>query len=112
MRMWPPRPARPCAFRVAEPPGEADGVVEAWLEFETAVGRGVGHLRLRDGRASTLLTALCELTGHEERTGASRPLGADLGVLAGRESWVEQRNREAAELGYTSQPQVLVVGGG
>src|SRR5918994_5996728 len=38
----------PTGWRVTEPPAEADGVTEAWLEFETAVGRGRGHLRIRD----------------------------------------------------------------
>ena len=41
---------------------EADGVVTAWIVFETATGRGNGLLRLvtEDGedRAFTLLTAL------------------------------------------------------
>src|SRR5436305_6984293 len=48
-------------FRTSEPPAEADGVVEAWLEFETRVGRGRGHLRLKEGQAWTLLTTLYEL---------------------------------------------------
>ena len=26
-------------------------MTEAWIEFETGVGRGYGHLRLRDGKA-------------------------------------------------------------
>lgn len=39
---------------------------EAWFSFETAVGRGIGHLRLRNGKAWTLLTTLQELKGHEE----------------------------------------------
>ena len=29
-----------------EEPAEADGVIEAWIDFETAAGRGCGHLRL------------------------------------------------------------------
>ncbi len=40
---------RPRGWRTAEPPSEADGVTEAWLEFETETGRGRGHLRLRYG---------------------------------------------------------------
>jgi putative flavoprotein involved in K+ transport len=103
---------RPRDFRVAAPPTEANGVTEAWLEFETGVGRGVGHLRLRDGRAFTLLTALRELIGHEEHRGSSRPNGAEHGVNADRRSWLERRQREAAELGYATQPEVLIVGGG
>jgi putative flavoprotein involved in K+ transport len=104
--------AAPHGFHVTEPPAEADGVTEAWLAFETKVGRGVGHLRLRDGMAFTLLTTLSELTGHEEPRGRSRPRGAEHGVNADRESWLERRRREADELGYATQPEVLIVGGG
>ena len=53
-------------WHATEPPAEADGVTEAWIAFETAVGRGRGHLRLRDGKAWTLLTTMAELKGHEE----------------------------------------------
>jgi putative flavoprotein involved in K+ transport len=104
--------AQPHDFRVSEPPSEAEGVIEAWLEFETAVGRGVGHLRLRDGRAWTLLTTLRELAGYEEPRGPSRPMGAEHGIDADRQSWLELRQREAAELGYETQPEVLIIGGG
>jgi putative flavoprotein involved in K+ transport len=104
--------AAPRDFGVSEPPAEADGVTEAWLTFDTRVGRGVGHLRLRDGKAFTLLTTLSELKGHEEPRGPSRPMGAEHGVDADRESWLERRHREAAELGYETQPEVVIVGGG
>jgi putative flavoprotein involved in K+ transport len=103
---------RPTAWRTTEEPAAAEGVTEAWLEFETAVGRGRGHLRLRDGKAWTLLTTLYELKGHEEPVGPGRPKGVTHGASRGRESWLEQRGREAAELGYARQPEVLIVGGG
>ena len=67
--------AKPRGLRTTEPPAEADGVTEAWIEFETEVGRGYGHLRLRDGKAWTLLTTLDELKGHEEPRGSERPHG-------------------------------------
>ncbi len=104
--------AKPGAFRAVEPAGEADGVIDAWLAFETAVGRGRGHVRLKDGRAWTLLTALHELKGHEEPAGPMRPKGAEHGVNAHRQSWLERRRAEAQELGHTRQPEVLVIGGG
>jgi putative flavoprotein involved in K+ transport len=102
----------PRGFRVTEPPEEADGVTEAWIAFETDAGRGDGHLRLRDGKAFTLLTRLTELKGHEEPRGAGRPMGAEHGVDADRQSWLERRRREATELGSERQPEVLIVGGG
>jgi putative flavoprotein involved in K+ transport len=104
--------AEPRDFHTTEPPTETDGVVDAWLEFETAVGRGLAHLRLRDGQAWTLLTTLRELKGYEEPRGRSRPMGAEHGVDADRQSWLERRQREATELGYETQPEVLIIGGG
>jgi putative flavoprotein involved in K+ transport len=95
-----------------EEPAETDGVVEAWIDFETAVGRGHGHLRLRDGRCWTLLTTLYELKGHEEPQGPHRPKGVEHGVNRERTSWLEDREREASQLGVTEQPYVLIVGGG
>jgi putative flavoprotein involved in K+ transport len=95
-----------------EEPTQADGVTEAWIQFETAVGRGRGQLRLRDGQAWTLLTTLYELTGHEERARDRRPKGAEHGIHRDRETWLDRREREARELGYETQPYVLVVGGG
>jgi putative flavoprotein involved in K+ transport len=105
--------AKPRGWRTVEPPAEAEGVTEAWIEFETEVGRGRGHLRLKDGRAWTLLTTLHELKGHEEHAGPGRrPQGVEHGADPDRETWLEQREREAAELGYETQPYVLIVGGG
>jgi putative flavoprotein involved in K+ transport len=103
---------RPSGWRLTEEPAEAGGVTEAWIEFETAAGRGQGLLRLRDGQAWTLLTSLYELKGHEEHRGRTRPKGAVHGVHRDRASWAEEREREARELGYQAQPYVLIVGGG
>ncbi|GHE09416.1 NAD(P)/FAD-dependent oxidoreductase [Klenkia taihuensis] len=104
----------PTGFRVEEGtvPTRRGGVDEAWVEFETSVGRGRGHLRLQDGKAWTLLTTLYELTGHEEPSGTRRPVGAEHGANKDRQTWLERRDAEAGELGYTRQPYVLVIGGG
>jgi putative flavoprotein involved in K+ transport len=103
----------PSGFRTAEPPEEADGITTAWIEFETRVGRGRGLLRLdADSKAWTLLTTLYELKGHEEPKGPARPKGAEHGANRERETWAERLEREAAELGYKTQPYVLIVGGG
>ena len=72
-----------------EEPAAAGGVVEAWIEFETAAGRGCGHLRLRDGLCWTLLPTLHELKGHEEPRGLSRPKGAEHGADRGRITWLK-----------------------
>lgn len=106
----------PSSFRTRETPTQDGDVTSAFIEFETAAGRGTGHLRLRteDGedRAWTLLTALQELKGHEERKGPSRVLGAVHGDDPDPRSWAEKKAAEDAELGRTVQPYVLVIGGG
>jgi putative flavoprotein involved in K+ transport len=103
---------QPTDWRTTEDPVEAEGVTEAWLAFETAAGRGSGHLRLRDGRAWTLLTTLTELKGHEESSRATRPQGVVHGADPERETWSEQRRRETEELGHQVQPEVVIIGGG
>jgi putative flavoprotein involved in K+ transport len=106
----------PSGFALDEPADEADGVVTAWFVFETAVGRGRGLLRLieEDGerRAFTFLTTLYELKGHEEPRNEHRPRGAEHGADKSRQTWLERRQEEAESLGSTTQPYVLVIGGG
>jgi putative flavoprotein involved in K+ transport len=104
--------ADPSGFRTTEPPEEAGGVTTAWFEFETAVGRGTGLLRLKEEGAWTFLTTLHELKGHEEPRGPARPMGAEHGADKQRTTWLERRQREAEDLGSATQPYVLVVGGG
>ncbi|BBY52133.1 FAD-dependent oxidoreductase [Mycolicibacterium arabiense] len=100
-------------FRTREPASDdGDGITSAFIEFDTAVGRGTGHLRLKGDQAWTFLTALQELKGHEERKGASRVLGAVHGSDEDTRSWAQKREDELAALGYTDQPYVVVVGGG
>jgi len=102
----------PRGFCTTEEPEEADGVTSAWIEFETAVGRCRGHLRLTGEGAWTLLTTLEELKGHEEPLNQRRPMGAEHGANPDRVSWREAREGEQAELGRTRQPSVVIIGGG
>ena len=87
---------KPRNWATTEPPASAEGVTEAWIEFETEVGRGGGHLRLKDGKAWTLLTVLNELKGHEENKGAGRPMGAEHGANPDRETWLEKQRARGA----------------
>ncbi len=103
---------RPREWHTTEEPAEAEGVTEAWLAFETEIGRCRGHLRLKEGKAWTLLTTLQELKGHEEPARDRRPQGVEHGADPGRETWLEERQREAEELGHTTEPEVVIVGGG
>ncbi|MDO9456197.1 NAD(P)/FAD-dependent oxidoreductase [Nocardioides sp.] len=106
----------PSGFGLAEPADEADGVITAWFDFETAVGRGHGLVRLveedGDTKAWTFLTTLPELKGHEEPRSERRPMGAKHGADKDRQTWLEKQQAEAESLGSTTQPEVLVIGGG
>jgi putative flavoprotein involved in K+ transport len=102
----------PSGFRAREAPtDDGGGVTSAFIEFETAVGRGVGHLRLKGDLGWTLLTALDELKGHEEPIGSRRVLGAVHGPDPDGRSWADKRAEQEASLGYSQQPYVVVVGG-
>lgn len=105
---------KPSNFRVAagEEATEAGGVLESWISFETGVGRGYGLIRFKNGLIWTLLTALVELKGHEEKAGFTRPLGAKHGQNIGAKTWKEEREEEARTLGYEKQPYVVIIGGG
>ena len=110
-------------------------VIEVLFEFETAVGRGNGVLRLvplaapvagPSGRgpegmghlkapheavkAWVFSTALEELRGHEEKVGKHRPTGAAFSRNFGGENWADMRKRLE---GYADRdPAVLVIGAG
>jgi putative flavoprotein involved in K+ transport len=100
------------ALAEGETVSERDGIIEAWVRFETKVARGYGHVRLREGRIFTLLTTMVELKGLEEPQGFARPLGALHGSRKDRKTWKEEREQEIAELGTSRQPYVVIVGGG
>jgi putative flavoprotein involved in K+ transport len=102
----------PAGFRTREAPTQDGDVTSAFIEFETAVGRGVGHLRLKGDQAWTLLTVMQELKEHEERKGPTRVFGAVHGSDPDTRSWAEKRLDEELALGYREQPFVVVVGGG
>jgi thioredoxin reductase len=116
--------ARPTGFRL-DPHRSAPrnvrragtDAIEAIFSFETAQGRGSGVLRLmpeaEDGnafRAWTLLTALDEIKGHEERLGTAQPQGKAYSRDFRGPNWLDLR-KAAAE--YADRdPAALVVGGG
>ncbi|MDQ6671449.1 MAG: NAD(P)/FAD-dependent oxidoreductase [Chloroflexota bacterium] len=103
---------RPRNIAIEGEGAEADGITEGWFTFDTDVARGRGHVRLRDGRAWTLLTTMTELKGHEEKTGVRRDKGTQHGIVKNRLSWLERKYAEEAGLGSEVQPYVLVIGGG
>jgi cation diffusion facilitator CzcD-associated flavoprotein CzcO len=88
-------------------------VIEALFDFETAVGRGSGVLRLpvdKPSQAWILSTSLEELKGFEEKTGARRPTGEEYAHNFGGNNWLDERTKTQAYL--DRDPTVLVVGGG
>lgn len=91
---------------------ENDGVLEAWISFNTKVSKGYGHLRLRNNKAWTLLTTMIELKEFPEKRKKLRSKGAEHGVNPDRLTWQEKRELEEKNLGYSDQPYCLVIGGG
>ena len=59
--------AKPGPWRVEGDATSDNGVISSWLTFETAVSRGKGQIRLKDGKCWTLLTTMTELKGFEEK---------------------------------------------
>ena len=108
------------AFAIAEgrtPPRRVQragfDVIEGILQFETAVGRGFGVVRLLASdptKAFQLMTGLHELRGFEERIGKRRPTGEAFSRNFGGTNWKEQR--EAAQQYSDREPTVLIAGGG
>jgi putative flavoprotein involved in K+ transport len=103
---------QPSGFVLAGTANEADGVVDGWFDFETAVARGHGHVRLRGSECWTLLTTMVELKGFEERRFDARPKGVEHGVVKGRQTWLERKQATESALGYDEQPYCVIVGGG
>ena len=89
-----PRPT-PSASPTEEPPDEADGVVTAWIDFETAVGRGRGLLRLTRRTARTRLDPAHHAVRAQGPRGAARHAPAD-GRRARREQGPDDLEGAAA----------------
>jgi len=87
-------------------------VTEGFLRFSTAVAHGYGYIRLKGGQIWTILTTMEDLKGYEDPVGRRRPTGANHNDRMAAPTWSEDRHREQSELGYTTQPYVLIVGGG
>jgi len=107
-------------FRVAQnrtPPREVKragvSVIEAIFEFETALGRAHGVVRLlaaQPDKAWVLMTSLDELKGREEPINERRPGGSAYSRNFGGENWADRRAREQA---FTDrEPAVLIIGAG
>ncbi|WP_303287076.1 NAD(P)/FAD-dependent oxidoreductase [Marinobacter sp. SS8-8] len=102
----------PHNWQIAEDATEQDGITEAWITFETADAFCKGHLRLRNGKAWTLLTTMQELREFPEKRKHLRPNGAQHGAAKSRKTWLDARQKEERELGYSKQPYCVVIGGG
>ncbi|KAI5210427.1 putative flavin-containing monooxygenase YUCCA3 [Aureobasidium subglaciale] len=87
--------------------------IQSMFTFETSTGRGRGFLRLAqaedgDWKAHMLYTALDEIKGHEETTGARRAHGGQNTSLGG--NWFERRQKTHD---FTeSEPTALIIGAG
>ena len=95
----------------------ARSLIEAYFDFDTALGSGTGFVRLNYDPADTeprtawiVLTTLQSLWGHEERIGDRRPTGDEYAHTPTGENWLDIREREIAFA--DRDPEVLVVGAG
>ena len=95
----------------------ARDLIEAYFDFDTAIGRATGFVRLspdaqnpRESKVWILLTTLQELEGHEERIGEHRPTGVDYSHNFAGDNWLDERRSEATF--EDRDPEVIVVGGG
>jgi putative flavoprotein involved in K+ transport len=84
--------------------------IEAIYRFETKDGPCDGVFRLVDGKCWTLLTALEDLKGREERTGKLRPDGHAYSRDFAGPNWLDLRKKKSQF--DDREPAVLVVGGG
>ena len=86
--------------------------IEAIFEFETAVGRGAGIVRLSPSnegmKAWQISTTLQSIAGHEEKIGDNRPTGAAYSRNFGGANWADVRRKAVAY--EDREPTVLVVG--
>lgn len=88
-------------------------VIEAIFQFETAVGRAFGVVRLladHPEKAWVLMTSLHELKGHEEPINERRPDGAAYSRVFGGDNWADRRAKE--QLFLDRDPAVLIIGAG
>lgn len=94
-------------------PHRNDGVAEGFIRFNTQLGYGYGHIRIRNGRIFTLLTTMEDLKGHEETGRNGRPYGLVEGAEEiAKPTWGERHASMQSLLGVSEQPYVLIVGGG
>ena len=114
-----PRAARPASDRSAPRLLKRSGrpVVEAFVDFDTEIGRATAFVRLQldeaepsASRAWIALTALQEIRGFEEQLGNRRPKVAPQPAASDGENWLDWRRR--TQQFEDRDPDVLIVGGG
>jgi cation diffusion facilitator CzcD-associated flavoprotein CzcO len=114
-----PRDVRRAAGRMAPRVvrRSARTVIEGYFDFEIAVGRATGFVRLafdaNEPSATRIwlgLTTLQELAGFPEKTGANRPTGVEYSYNFAGDNWLDERAKAREHAGR--DPEVLVVGAG
>lgn len=99
-------------FEIADIVDEGDGVTRVHFLCDSAHFHNKGIVRLRDGKAWTLLTSARELKDFPEPKGRRRPLGTVHKVTKNSKNWADERADRQAALGHSEQPYVLIIGGG
>lgn len=105
-----PEVSRSAHWRVV--PSVVNNATQAVIAFETAFGTGRGLLRMKEGRAWTLLTVIDDIAGHEEPRGRLRAKSPRSDPSRPHMNWRDLLEEERQALGRNVQPYVLVIGGG
>lgn len=93
----------PRDFVLAGPARTVEDWVEAEFTFRTRSVAGRGHVRLKGGRAWTLVTSAEALLDHPWAEGPAREIGTVHGAVPGRRGWSRQ---------ISDTPDVIIIGGG
>ncbi|MCK2199865.1 NAD(P)/FAD-dependent oxidoreductase [Corynebacterium callunae] len=108
---WPDSALRNISLK-GDAADEGEGVTRVHFSCESAHFSCTGIVRLRDGKAWTMLTSARELLEYPEPKGRRRELGAVHGQTDDTRNWSDRKKERQEALGNTEQPYVLIVGGG
>ena len=64
--------AKPGQWRIEGDATSDNGLINSWFTFETAVSRGKGHIRLKDGKCWTLLRPVTGASCETSESAATR----------------------------------------
>lgn len=91
--------SKPGQWRIEGNATSENDVISGWFTFETAVSKGKGHIRLKDGKCWTLLTTMTELKGFEEKKERLVLKAFNTVPSQNRQTWLEQKDTGSRGIG-------------